>query len=476
MSANKILPFFSKKNLFKHLFSIYGLFVFIALAFGVGFSVKTPPLWGVDEISHFLRAYTLADGHVNLYKLPDGSYGGDIPIEVVNLTIITTRDLRNNGIGEDSHVDDAKTYSAAVSLPPGRETPWTVLGSGAYSPVAYVVPAVGIFAARVARLDVGGMLLLARLSTLAAYTVTVAGALYIMRSSKYKWIIFTCALLPMSVFQASIVNVDSLAIALSFLLFAQVLGLKSQKKEIKNLHLGILSATCIALGLSKPNYYPLVLSVLIIPSALLSKRQNIYTKIALPIIAFLPLAIWFAMTAHIVSAGAAAQRGTNINLDAGAQLTEVIKNPVRFIYITFQTALKRNWFAQMYGTLGFNFITLPPVVISLASMTVILATLSDNVVTPLRKRIDEVYLAVLGLSVIASIIGIFYLTFTAVGENVIEGVQGRYFIPVLPFILLLLRLLPIDVKIPLKHQVWFFSMCATIALSLSAYWYFLFTY
>jgi uncharacterized membrane protein len=62
-----------------------------------------------------------------------------------------------------------------------------------------------------------------------------------------------------------------------------------------------------------------------------------------------------------------------------------------------------------------------------------------NLILPLRFRLP---IALLALMNCLAIIVMFFLTGTAVGANYVFGLQGRYFTPLLPFLIVFLFYLP----------------------------------
>ena len=105
------------------------------------------------------------------------------------------------------------------------------------------------------------------------------------------------------------------------------------------------------------------------------------------------------------------------------------------------------YFTQFFGDLGFTFVSIP------ASATV--ACIAALVLTfGLAERSDAspARTGAVGLAVVvgvATVFGVLYLGFSPVGYYVVDGVQGRYF---LPFVLLVLgvalRTIPLRWHLP----------------------------
>ena len=196
-------------KVFKEIAQTHTLFIFIALFFGLIFVFLIPPNWGRCEDLHFDRAYQISTGKLEETKLNSVSYGGKLPANIVILNNYVKVDLLDNVSSKTKEVDSVQMYhhleSAKLS---GKTETRDFSGSGSYPPVAYLAPALGIVAARLIDPTVGSVLLGARIATLLTYVTMVAGSLYLLRKNNIKWLIFDVALLPMALFQASVVSVD----------------------------------------------------------------------------------------------------------------------------------------------------------------------------------------------------------------------------------------------------------------------------
>jgi uncharacterized membrane protein len=86
----------------------------------------------------------------------------------------------------------------------------------------------------------------------------------------------------------------------------------------------------------------------------------------------------------------------------------------------------------------------------------------------------------LGGFVILGILGVFgalYISFNPVGRSVVDGIQGRYFIPLaIPGVLAVATFIPIEVRIKDKAVPYIFSSISAICLVVSVIYYYLVTY
>ena len=79
---------------------------------------------------------------------------------------------------------------------------------------------------------------------------------------------------------------------------------------------------------------------------------------------------------------------------------------------------------------------------------------------------DKIIISIVLLAIIALIFGGMYVGFTRAEYTIVEGVQGRYFIPILALILILLESNRISIKLFYKKVIYFISLVALYIPSL----------
>jgi uncharacterized membrane protein len=430
------------------------LFVITALFFGLIFVLTTPLLWGADETTQFGRAYQISQGH----SIPEGfgtfhggGYGGMIPNSYLNLieyvnADITHPKLNTYGIGD---VNNYKGYAQYADQKVSKTTTAYVFSNTApYSPVAYIPSALGLRVASILGLDVGHSIYIARLFDLGFFVVIIWFALRSLRGLKTKWIIFTVALLPMTLFQASMITADDMTNAVCLLFIALVARTLLLKKELQTIEKIALCLSAALIPVLKPTYLPLILLLLIVPAY--SFGKNIVTarifKIVTYIVGLSIFGVWSYDTRNIADAVRLVVPGPVWStINPTQQEHYLVRHGPSYIITMFRTILLNDntYFDQMFGLLGFNYVQIPAISIVASSIGLIASFLiSDNpknVIT--RKRIIGILVIV--LATLLLMLTTFYVTITTVGYGIIGGLQGRYFIPlVAPLMLGLLLLLP----------------------------------
>ncbi len=160
------------------------------------------------------------------------------------------------------------------------------------------------------------------------------------------------------------------------------------------------------------------------------------------------------------------------SMGRGLPLSSLLASPYASIKMFLRTlyVLGNFYLTSMIGYFGWFYFALDPIVVLAYLVFLVVVTLSTNEVKfskILRFAIVLVSLAIIGSTFLAM-----YLSHTTVGSRVIEGVQGRYFIPVLPF--LMLAFIPKKKYINLQNTVCYTFMniimlCFVVTLLMGFY-------
>lgn len=421
-------------------------FAVITALFGSLFAVLSPPFWGHDEITQFGRAYQVAYGGFLPQQIEDGrglAYGGDVPVNVDALMGYSFRDYQDNPQEPDPMVADPGAYDRLKSAP--VDSPMTSVwftNTAAYSPVPYVPAAVGIRAAGLFDLDVGSMVLLTRLAGLLAYLIVVGFGLYALRAHRVQWLAFTVAVLPIAVFQAGTVTADTLTNALAIMVSALLIKALFLGNGLSRAETVALLGATLLLPVSKPTYVLLAMLVVLVPvdrfgffggaadSGFTWRRLVPWAFAAGGALAF---AVWMKIAAP-TGDGMSLMRPPHqwYTVKPGEQLGEILGDPLHFLSVFGDSISYRDqrWFTQFFGELGFAYIDVPAV----AVLACLLAfAVSVGIADRMNPRTATfVRTLVVALTVAASVAMIYvtlYMSFTPVGYYIIDGVQGRYFVP-----------------------------------------------
>lgn len=452
------------------LFTYEGCFVACAVIFGVIFILITPIFWGVDEGTHYARAYQISEGHITAESLghaPGKGFGGYIPKNVADAIGLAGQDIvdppsSSLGTGE---VDNRGAYAKIGSQRPSKEkVVFTFSNTAAYSPVAYIPSAIALKAATIVRMNITDSILLARLFDLIAYTVIVALALRSLAGNPYRRIVFVIALLPMALYQASIINADAVTNALAIAISALLVKALFYKQTLSKTELSMLIVITLLLPLLKPTY------ILLVPIAFLFKwrqdsssvkdRQIKFITVAVCLLLF---AVWTFLSKGTAAAAGLSRMDVWTQISIGRQAHFILSHPLGFVSVLAHSILlsDNGYLIQIIGWIGFNTVSVPAVSLVSSLSALMIALIASGRISVGKKRLLAI--ASLLAAGCLAVFGTLYLTYSRVRYPVVEGVQGRYFLPLLPLtaavIAIVFRKLGISVDITKKSS---FRISATL--------------
>lgn len=428
-------------------------FTILAAIFGAVFAVATPPFWGHDEITQFGRAYQVAHGGFLPEKITDTrgvAYGGEIPASIDALTGYAFEDYRNNPEEPGAMVADPGAYDrlGAAEVSSAMKPIWFT-NTAAYSPVPYVPAAVGLRVSELFGLNVGNTILLTRLAGLVAYLAVVGFGLYALRKHRVQWLAFAIAVLPIAVFQAGTVTADTLTNALAIMVSALLVKAIFLGKSLSRPETAALLAATILLPISKPTYVLLAMLVVLVPANRFGfagwRRWIPWGFAAAGAVVF---AAWMKIAAP-TGEGMGLMRAEHqwYSVKPGEQLSGILSDPLHFVHTFGESIALRDerWFSQFFGELGFAYVDVP----ALSMLACLLAFavglgISERMNTATATFRRTLLVALTMLASVAMIYVTLYMSFTPVDYYIIDGVQGRYFVPLaLLTFAVLLRWMPL---------------------------------
>lgn len=409
------------------------IFAALAALFGAVVAVITPPLRGPDEAAHFLRAYGISQGEI-IPRTTDaeGRKGIFLPAGLnreFDLFETSRYKIKDPGF---TYRDVFSQYLRRRAEPAADdEAPVFVLyaGSEGYSPVPYVPYTAAILVARGFGLDFLGMLYLMRFAGLAA-TIALA-ALAIALVPRLGWAFLAIAMLPAAIYGRAVVSADGTALALAMAAAALCLK-RAQGRDFGHLPQHAVLMTLCALA-KPPQLAFIVLEAMRRPLELTWRYACSMASVMTPPLVLSGL--WVAATSADV-AGWRLVDGAGLpaeQFDVGWKLRFMIEHPLHFPRKLVQNlAEPYELWRQLIGILGWLDTALAAWTYPTLSALLVVACLAPlELDRSTRLRVAAVAsVAVLGYCL--GVYLIFYLVWTAVDAEQIDGVQGRYFIAALP--------------------------------------------
>jgi uncharacterized membrane protein len=404
------------------------VFAALLLTFGLVFAVGMPPCQVADESTHFLRAYHVSEGH--LFPEMVGEWGGGVlPVSVHRLA---------KAFGylpfhpERQAMHETYTRLLATSLEPDNRQPIKYV-TGYYSFVPYLPPACGIALARWAGAGPLGIFYAGRLANLALAVLLVYWAIRI--TPIFKLVLGTVALLPISVHQFASHSVDAPTIAAA-LLFSAVLfrlAVPRQGSASTGLIAALLSVSA-GLTLCKFPYAVLSLSYLGVPIKRLGGLRR-YLCVGLCLFLLMGSLSGALIQLRKYTPGYITHASVGASMEKQTHFMRA--HPIRYVEIMTATVAERGtiWIDQL-AILGWLDTPVNPLAMQLFFLFVALVALGDRtggITPPTGFKVAGLAAVVLSAGVILTCC---YVSGNPLKAKLIEGLQGRYFVPFLPLLLL----------------------------------------
>lgn len=452
----------------EHVFAFCYLCISLTLIFGIPL-LKTP-----DEVSHFLRSYELSCGHLVSEKNPDDDAVG---IQATGRVLPECfYDMANGKI----KVGEASIYSTldafSYQIDEGEEKFVGFGNASLYAPVTYLPQAIGIAVTRIFSKS------MMALGYGARFFNWLAVGLIFYFSIKYlpvgKKLALLIALLPMNMQACNSMSPDGFTLALcmamvSFVLYRRLVyghakttekmtekmtekvTEKVTEKMIKKMRVrdyALMYLLIFALCQCKVVYIPVVLLLFLIPKEQFGTKKNYLIHILCSII--LGIVIfggWMLIASDFMSEF---QPG----VESGAQVIYVLRHPLDYL-MTIVKTFDKEADAWLWGVLGLRMgwqtISTSLVALMVYGGLIIAVWLFDNDIACVneleKKNVKETFdngtqkmnvkeafdnacrwwLGGVSALIVLLVCTSLYVQWTALRNDVISGIQGRYFIPVL---------------------------------------------
>lgn len=408
---NIAIIFLCKSWIVENLHYLYGI---IGITVGIVFILFSPIYapYGWDDEVHFNNAYQLLYGEKVEYTQAIDDY--------------LERNTPNYNT-KDERVQIEKILNSKSNISRIEENSSPQLASW-----GYIGGSITMAIGKALNLSFTNMMRFGKLGVLLVYLLLTMFAIKMIPVGKR--ILFVISLMPTAMFQATLIVYDSVVIAGLFLGFAMIVKeLLTPKVKISSrnilIFLGVVSLACFP----KAVYAPFLLLPLLLPKEkFYSKRQQRYFQVGL-IMTFLILMSTFVLPATTNQVEADLRGGmTNV----GEQMKYIFTHP--FVYT--KLLLSSMWTSLGEFSIGnmalLNYAHVGVIRDNYAYIAILLVSFVSVTDTRWKKECyftkwQRGAVVFIGFAIISLIWTAMYLAFTPVQYHVINGVQGRYFIPIL---------------------------------------------
>jgi len=415
----------------KHLLKLENIFVLIVLFFGTLFAVFTPPNEVPDEDRHFARVYGFVTGNFI-------STDVTLPAHIVKMLSkyhpLATFSGNPGTIYIRSFFDD-------FSERQNRNEKITVFSAAIYNPILYLPQIFGLVAGMFLKLSDRWSFLLGRIFSVIFY---VSACYYILKTTPVsKRSLFVLFAMPMAVYSSASYSADMMQNVLSFLYLYMIITATTSSKPVAPKEWWKFLLLSALLALTKPISLLLPLVSLAIPVTRFGSDRKKIAFIASQYALILLIALVWAKS--FTAQNTLIHPLLTQTVSPSEQLVYVFLNPIATIRMIFHTIFYYNYVVpsllfylfSIVGWFGWMTAPMPDFVYFIFLLGLTLAILGDlgNPLALTRWQ-KTVFLSVFLLYVLGIIMSMFIFS-SPVGKLMAEGIQGRYFIPIIPLLLYL---------------------------------------
>lgn len=387
-------------------------FLILAVPLGILFMLAIPVGDGPDESSHFLRVNETGKGNLV------------IPWDKEKDAAVVYMDQGTM----EAAVETDHSYADVASRLGYRATDdksmyYEISNISIYSFVCYLPQAVGTAIGNLLNLPVLIIAYLGRLTNFIFWIILVYLAIKYLPA--FKKVALVVSLLPITLQQATSLSPDACTFAVALALFAFVIYHIDNKAVFQKKDWILMILLTLFMGSIKYVYLPICLLLFLIPAERFGGKKQKYIGIGvLATVVILINVVWFMITAGNFKE----PEGVN----SAEQLGVLLKNPLGYIWVLVNTVRHNGEFVinSMFGrhlerfNVDVGFVPILLVII----MFSIIVWQYRKVKVSRELKYWPVFITV---SVVLMSATVMFLKWSPVGQSYIDGLQGRYFLPVL---------------------------------------------
>lgn len=396
---------------------IENLFLMTVIPLGIFYLFAFPYGTIMDEQNHFLRTYEITDGHL-ISELNEKGQGGNF--------------LTSNFMELPLTVVDYETQAQVTNVKAGEEKMFYEFSNTAlYSFICYIPQAIGVGLGKLLHVSFIYQVFMGRMTNFICYVAIVYFAIKFLPFKKE--IVYLITTLPITMQEMISLSPDALTIAMALAIVSFTLYMIYTKKdEMNKRQIAMMCLISIVLSMCKIVYLPLCLMLFLIPKERFGslKKKNIIIFTLAVFVVILNLG-WTGFASRYLN--------SNINGSSSSeQVDYVLHQPYKLVPIAVNTLQQKSSeiLLTMFGAhLGYYVVhVFAPYIYFLITFFIVALFIKNE------KTVENTQKGLLGFIVfsVCVLIGLsLYIQWTPLMEPVIQGIQGRYFIPLMLLIAIL---------------------------------------
>ena len=402
----------------------------IIMLIGIIYTLIVPQFSVPDEYTHYLTSYSQSSillgekafderGNVLLYE--DSS----------NALVRASHPTVNEYVKEYDGLIGKEKFR--INQPYISRAPLT-LGSFGYFPQV-----LGVSLGRILGLNGIQTGVFGRISALLLFAVLISYSLKIIPKF-FEKVLFTISILPMTLQQVCSYNYDSVLFTACFFLFVYLLYLVYEKEKISKLDIALVTLSSIVIATIKFVYLPILGLGLLIPREKFTLKNGKILVILMLVVLSLGSYLVVMKCNSLFWNVHVSDTSSLINYNTFT-ISQVIQHPIREIAIIIATFQRftADYISQMIsGPLGWLEMNVPALQLSGFLMMLFYSLFSVEKKSKTDQKV-KLCSGLISMMIILIVILALQISWTPDNSMIVVGVQGRYFLPILPMVLLAMK-------------------------------------
>ena len=420
--------------------------LFAVLFLGSMYMVVLPPLSAPDEIAHFASAYAISNQMLGMERTDE--YGFVLirkEDEFLQNVEMVSGDEARTSLGRTLTEDTLqKIVDRATPLFVSDEQKVmisSVNGQNHTTPVSYLAPAVGITLGRLLGVNCIVLAFMGRFSNLLFYAAMVYWAVKVLPFGKM--VLFGVSGLPMALHLAASYSYDAFLMGMCFFFGSYCLYLAYAKPEVSWKDVLLLAVLAAAFGPCKMVYAVMMGFALLIPVKKFGNWKK-WAISAAAVLAAFGAAMILVNRATITNYAVSTDTYVEWAAEPAYSFNWVIHNPVGFARVMYDSLvhLGDEWTLQLFGSNLGNLdpvLSVPFVVVLGMAVCLVILSFRNAGEALYMKGCQKFWICLLAFGCLLGLMGAMLIAWTPLSSPVVEGVQGRYLLPVIPFVFMCLK-------------------------------------
>lgn len=406
------------------------LAAYCIFGFGLIYLLILPTFSAPDEPDHFVSAYKLSNQM--LFQKPTDEVG-NVVVRIGDSGDFDTRPGRATyGTFYGSLFDFSNNEATLVGQGGADDAGGGIMG--------HLPGAIGITIARLLKLNKSMLLMLGRLMGLLFYSFCIFWAVKKMPFGNM--IIFVISMFPMTLEEASSFGYDLVVNGFVFFMTAYILNLIYEKPKVSIRDIVVVSVTMFLFAPCKAIYIFIAGLWILIPKEKFhfGKQKEKTWKLITTGIVFFSTLLPNLLVNLVKVSGISSNSGlVSWAGERGYGMSDVLQNIPYSIYIFANTLINNaEYYIQtLIGRrLGWLEITIHEYIITGFLIVLLLECFREKEQYIIKTKERICYAVIAGLISLA-VVAAMWLAWTPISYSTVQGVQGRYFLPAIPLIYLL---------------------------------------